>query len=318
MRQNDSRGDLWQADRMAQTKVQTAQQTKWALTAPQVRRRKRRTALLQSPLALFGVIVLLAVTLSALLAPVIAPFDPLQMNIPKRLAAPSFSLAPGTYLLGTDSLGRDILSRIMYGARVSLVVGLSSVVAAGSFGVAFGLIAGYFGRWFDHILMRLVDIWMAVPFLALAIAIVAVLGPSLENIILVLALTGWVTYSRVVRGQVLSIRERTYIESARAVGASDLRIMFRHILPNVSTSIIVVATLQVAQMITTEAALSFLGIGVQPPTPAWGSMVAEGKDVIAVAWWLSAFPGLVILVTVLGINLLGDWLRDVLDPQLRI
>jgi peptide/nickel transport system permease protein len=279
---------------------------------------KNLYSLMQSPPAVFGLVVLLLVVVCAVFAPILAPYNPLTQNIPERLSPPDWSLALGSHFLGTDSLGRDILSRIIYGSRISLVVGLSSVVGAGVIGVLIGLVSGFYGDWVDHLLMRLVDVWMSIPFLVLAIAIVAVLGPSLENIIIVLAVTGWVQYSRIVRGQVLSTREETYVEAARVVGASNVRIMFLHVLPNVTNSIIVIATLQVAQMITSEAALSFLGLGVQPPTPAWGSMVAEGRDVISIAWWLSTFPGLAIVFTVLAINLLGDWLRQVLDPRLRM
>ncbi len=279
---------------------------------------KELRSLSQSPPAVFGLAVLILVVASAVFASIIAPYNPLTQNIPERLSPPDWSLAPGRHFLGTDSLGRDILSRIIYGSRISLIVGVSSVVGAGAIGVLIGLLSGFYGGWVDHVLMRLVDVWMSIPFLVLAIAIVAVLGPSLENIIIVLVVTGWVQYSRVVRGQVLSTREETYVEAARVVGASNLRIIFLHILPNVANSIIVIATLQVAQMITSEAALSFLGLGVQPPTPTWGSMVAEGRDVISIAWWLSTFPGLAIVFTVLAINLLGDWLRQVLDPRLRV
>ena len=302
---------------MAQLDVQKTRPLTWA-PAPRSRSLRRLRSVFRSGAALAGLIIVTVVVLSALLAPYIAPYDPIAQNIPRRLSPPSLSLTAGGYLFGTDSLGRDILSRMLYGAQVSLLVGVSSVLAAGTIGIVLGLLAGFYGGWIDHVLMRVVDVWLAIPFLVLAIAIVAVLGPKLENIILVLALTGWVTYSRVARGEVLSVREEVYVQSARAIGASDLRIMFRYILPNVATSLIVLATLQVAQMITAEAALSFLGLGVQPPTPAWGTMVAEGKDVVSVAWWLSAIPGLAIVVTVLGINLLGDWLRDVLDPRLRI
>jgi peptide/nickel transport system permease protein len=304
--------------KVARADVQERLPTAWSPSAPRSQIWKRLRSLARSGPGLAGFIIVLIVILSALLAPLIAPYDPIGQNVPKRLTPPSWTLTPGSHFFGTDSLGRDVLSRMIYGAQISLIVGVSSVIAAGSIGITLGLLAGYYGGWMDHLLMRVVDIWLSIPFLVLAIAIVAVLGPKLENIILVLALTGWVTYSRVARGEALSVREEVYVQSARAVGASDLRIMVRYILPNVATSLIVVITLQVAQMITAEAALSFLGLGVQPPTPAWGTMVAEGKDVISIAWWLSTFPGLAIVLTVLAMNLLGDWLRDVLDPRLRI
>ncbi|MCC7106451.1 MAG: ABC transporter permease [Chloroflexi bacterium] len=279
--------------------------------------RKALRSLVRAKPALFGAVVVALVVLSAILAPVIAPYDPTAQDLSRRLSPPTWSFAAGQYFLGGDVLGRDLLSRIIYGSQISLIVGICSVAVAGGIGVLVGLISGYYGGRVDSLIMRIVDIQMAVPVLVLAIAVVAVLGPSLRNIILVLGMTAWVTYGRVVRGHVLSICEAAYIESARSIGAGNLRIMFRHVLPNVGTSIIVVATLEVARMITAEAALSFLGLGVQPPTPSWGGMVAEGKDVLSIAWWLSAFPGLAILLTVLGVNLLGDWLREALDPRQR-
>lgn len=275
-------------------------------------------SLLRTPGALFGLLVVITVIGSALLAPMVAPFDPVEQNIPGRLLAPAWPPSIEGHLFGTDALGRDILTRMMYGAQISLLVGVGAVAVAGVLGVLLGLLAGYYGGWVDHLLMRLVDIWQSIPFLVLAIAIVAVLGPSLTNLVLVLALTGWVTFGRVVRSQVLALKEGDFVEAARALGATNRRIMLRHILPNAATSIIVIATLQIAQMITMEAALSFLGLGVQPPQAAWGSMVAEGKDVVSVAWWLSTFPGLAVVCTVLGVNLLGDWLRDALDPRLQL
>ncbi|MCC7106328.1 MAG: ABC transporter permease [Chloroflexi bacterium] len=303
---------------MAHAEVSTPISSALPARGPRSQTWKRLRTLFRGGPGLLGFCIVLIVVLGALLADFIAPYDPLAQNIPRRLSPPSWSFEPGSYLLGTDPLGRDILSRIIYGAQISLIIAVCSVLLAGTVGIIIGVLAGYYGGRLDLVLMRIVDTWLAIPFLVLAIAIVAVLGANLQNIIFVLALTGWVTYCRVARAEVLSVREEMYVDSARVVGASDPRIMLRYILPNVATSLIVVATLQVAQMITAEAALSFLGLSVQPPTPAWGSMVAEGKDVISLAWWLSAFPGLAIVVTVLGINLLGDWLRDVLDPRLRI
>lgn len=270
------------------------------------------------PGASIGIVILAATVLAASLADVIAPHDPLSGDVARRLLPPAW--LPGgnpDFLLGTDSLGRDLLSRIVHGARVSLLVGIAAVVLRGSIGVLIGLIAGYRGGRVDSWLMRLADLQLAVPFLVLALAVMTVLGPGLLNIILVLGVTGWVIYGRVVRADVLSVRERDYVLAARATGCDDPRIVLRHILPNVAASIVVISTLEVARMIIAEASLSFLGLGVQPPTPAWGSMVAEGRDYLATQWWLATLPGLAIFVVVMSINLVGDWLRDRLDPTLR-
>ena len=273
--------------------------------------------LCRSPKGISGLMLVAAVVGTAIFAPIVAPHSPLAQDISKRLMPPFWLSGSMANPLGTDLLGRDILSRIIYGSRISLFVGVSSVAAAGTVGILLGLLAGYYRGRLDNIIMRVIDVQLAIPFLVLAVAVVAVLGASLRNIIVVLGLTGWVTYGRIVRGEVLSVREKEYVEAARLVGCRDHRIMFRHILPNVSASIIVVATLQVAQMIIAEASLSFLGLGVQPPTPTWGGMVADGRDYLADAWWVSAFPGLAIMFAVLGINLLSDWLRDYLDPTLK-
>lgn len=219
-------------------------------------------------------------------------------------------------MLGTDNLGRDILSRTIYGARVSLVVGVAAALLAGSIGVLLGLLAGYLGGWCDALVGRLADIQQAIPFLILAIAVAVILGPSLTNVVLVLAVTAWVNYFRVVRAEVLTVRESLLVDAARTLGASGPRIVLRHVLPNVSASIIVIASLMVANMIIFEASLSFLGLGVPPPTPTWGRMVYDGVQYVDSAWWLSLFPGLAIVLTVLAINLVGDWLRDALDPRL--
>jgi peptide/nickel transport system permease protein len=284
----------------------------------------RRTAagqlirgLSRSGKGLCGLIIVTTALATAILAARLAPHDPLTQDISQRLMPPFWLSGSMENLLGTDLLGRDILSRIIFGSRISLFVGASSVLVAGTVGVLLGLVAGYYRGRLDAIIMRVVDTQLAIPFLVLAVAVVAVLGASLRNIIVVLGVTGWVSYGRIVRGEVLSIREKEYVDAARLVGCRDHRIMFLHILPNVSASIIVVATLQVAQMIIAEASLSFLGLGVRPPTPTWGGMVADGRNYLADAWWVSAFPGVAILLTVLGINLLSDWLRDYLDPTLK-
>jgi peptide/nickel transport system permease protein len=254
---------------------------------------------------------------SALLAKPLSPHDPYQQNIPQRLSAPVWMTGDTNHIFGTDSLGRDIFARIIYGSRISLLVGVSAVTLSGSIGITLGLLAGYLRGAWDAVLMRLADIQLSIPTMVLALALMSVLGPSLRNIIIVLGITGWVVYARVVRGEALSIRNQDFVEAARAIGAGHGRILLFHILPNVMPSIIVISSVRVATMILLEATLSFLGLGVQPPTPTWGGMVAEGRDLIYRAWWLTAFPGLAIVLAVLGINLLGDWLRDVLDPRLR-
>jgi peptide/nickel transport system permease protein len=262
---------------------------------------------------LVGIIVVVAVT-----APLVSPHDPLQQDLERRAAAPTLhGLRPGGHPLGNDQLGRDILSRLIYGSRVSLGVGVVAVALGGTVGVGLGIMAGYFGGWADRVIMRIADIQLAFPFILLAMAIIAVAGPGLAKLIVILALSGWVTYARVVRSEVLSVREREFVQAARAIGLRDGRIMLRHVLPNVAAPVIVVATLELARVVILEAALSFLGLGVQPPTPSWGRMLADGRDFLATAWWISTFPGLAIMALVLGVNLVGDWLRDVLDPRIR-
>lgn len=275
--------------------------------------------LLKNKAALLGVAILGVVTASAILAPAISPADPLLQEVSVRLRPPTLeSGGGGAYLLGTDHLGRDILSRLIYGARISLVIGVSAVALAGTLGTLIGLVAGFRGGRIDDLCMRLTDTMLAMPFILLALAVIAVLGSSLRNIILVLGITSWVSYARVVRAEVLTLRTREFVSAAQALGSPAARIIFRHLLPNVLTPVIVIATLEVARMIILESALSFLGLGVQPPTPTWGGMLADGRAYLSTAWWLATFPGLCIMLSVLGINLLGDWLRDALDPRLRL
>lgn len=275
------------------------------------RRRQRR----RLPASLvFGVVVILVVALGAAGADVLAPSGPATQSLRDRLQAPLI----GGHLLGTDNLGRDVLSRVIYGARISLLIGVAAAALAGSLGVILGLLAGYAGGWLDALVSRLADVQQAIPFLILAIAVAVILGPSLINVILVLATTTWVNYFRVVRSEVLVTRESVFVDAARVVGARNHRIVLRHVLPNVSASIVVIGSVMVANMIIFEASLSFLGLGVPPPTPTWGRMVFEGVQYVDSAWWLAFFPGLAIVLTVLAINLVGDWLREVLDPRLRV
>jgi peptide/nickel transport system permease protein len=270
--------------------------------------------------ALFGLVVVCVVVVTAVASPLISPFDPTEQDLGDlRLKPPGFRDAAGrVHPLGTDHLGRDLLARVVYGARPALLVGFAAVMISGVIGMAAGLTAGYFGGRLDDVLMRLADIQLAFPFILLAIAVIGVLGPSLTTIIVVIGVSSWVVYARIVRSAVLSLREREFVQAALALGGRDGRVLLRHILPNALTPWLVVATLDMARVIVIESALSFLGLGVQPPTPTWGGMLADGRVYISTAWWLATFPGLAILVTVLGINLFGDGLRDTLDPRLKV
>jgi peptide/nickel transport system permease protein len=270
--------------------------------------------------ALVGLVVVVIVVVTAVAAPLLSPFDPVEQDLGDlRLKAPGFRDAAGRlHPLGTDHLGRDLLARVIYGARPALLVGFAAVMISGVIGMMAGLVSGYFGGRVDDAIMRLADIQLAFPFILLAIAVIGVLGPSLKTIIAVIGVSSWVVYARIVRSAVLSLREREFVQAALALGSGDGRILVRHILPNALTPWLVVATLDMARVIVIESALSFLGLGVQPPTPTWGGMLADGRVYISTAWWLATFPGLAILVTVLGINLFGDGLRDTLDPRLKV
>jgi len=279
----------------------------------------RRPALHRAdlPVVIGGAIVIAIVGL-ALLAPLISPHDPLAQVLTDRLKPPAW--LPGgspAYLLGTDANGRDLLSRILWGARTSLQIGVLSVLLGASIGVTSGLLAGYRGGWLDTLIGRLADIQQAIPLLILALAVIAVVGSSILNLVLVLGVGSWLYYHRVVRGEVLAIRERPYIDAARAVGVGDRRMIVRHILPNVAGSIIVIVTLELPQVILFTAGLTFLGLGVPPPTPEWGRLIFEGRDYLQSAWWLTVEPATFLVLFVLGVNLLGDALRDRLDPIRR-
>jgi peptide/nickel transport system permease protein len=282
------------------------------------RMKKQAFRLLKSKTGMLGIIIVFFVTLMAIFAPVLAPFDPAKTNVVSRLLPP-FWMEGGTteYLLGTDNLGRDILSRIIYGSRISLMVGIAAVIVAGAIGMILGLIAGYYGKIFDFIIMRTVDSILAIPTILFMLIVLAVLGPSIPTLILVLGGTSWVTYARMVRSETLSVKERDYVRSAKAIGAKDFRIITKYILPNVISSFIVIATLNVATIIILEASLSFLGLGIQPPEVSWGLMLSDGRQYIATSWWVATFPGLAITITVLGVIFLGDWLRDELDPKMK-
>lgn len=266
----------------------------------------------QNRLAVAGLAIILVVFFIAGTASLIAPYDPGKTNVSKKLKSPS-----AEHLLGTDQLGRDVFSRMLYGSRISLSVGLVAVAISLVIGVFVGAIAGYYGRWADAVLMRFVDIMLCFPSFFLILTVVALLGPSMLNVMVVIGITSWMGTSRFVRAEFLSLRERDFVQAARALGMKDRRIIFRHILPNSLAPVFVTATLDVATAVLVEAGLSFLGFGVQPPAPSWGNILTEGRTYIFDAWWLTVFPGFAILLTVLSFNLLGEGLRDALDPRLR-
>ena len=276
-------------------------------------------SLVTSRWALVGMLILFIVTFVAIFGPQLAPFDPNRQNIMMRLLEPGEAGAGDlTYWLGSDQLGRDVFSRLLYGARVSLLVGVAAIAVGGTIGIIAGLLSGYYGGWIDDVIMRLGDIQLAFPFILLAIMFLVVLGPGLVNIILVLGIGQWITYARIVRAQTLSLREKEYVEAARAMGDSTFSILFRTILPNIIAPLTVIASFNVAGVILSEAALSFLGLGVPPDVPTWGSMLSESRDhLLSNKWWMSLFPGLAIIFTVLAFNIIGDWLRDFLDPRLK-
>jgi len=269
-------------------------------------------------MGVIGGLIILGLVVTAIFCPVLAPQDPYKQDITKRLKPPSWMEGgrPG-HLLGTDHLGRDLLSRIMYGTRVSLTVGISAVLLQVLIGVGLGLLAGYYSSKIDSVISFFVNCMMGFPFILLAMSLVAVLGPSLQNIIIALGVTGWPVFTRVTRIETLRLREREFVLAATSLAFSTARILARHILPNLLPSILVLGTVEVARAIIQESLLSFLGLGIQPPTPSWGVMLAEGRNYMLLQWWFAAFPGVAIFLSALGINLLGDALRDLIDPHLR-
>jgi ABC-type dipeptide/oligopeptide/nickel transport system permease subunit len=274
----------------------------------------RRFAL--NPAAFVGSLILLIMVSAAAAAPWVAPHDPTKQSLLRRFTPPMWQAGgSAAYPLGTDQVGRDVLSRIIHGARISLLVGVSAVIVSLILGVTAGLVSGFLGGKVDTVIGTIVDVWLSFPQILLALAFVAALGPSLVTIIVVLGFTGWERYARVVRAEVMALREKEFVEAARAIGVGRLRIIARHVLPNTVSSIVVMSTLQVAQAILAEAALSFLGVGSGTAHPTWGQMISLGRDFVTVAWWLATLPGLAILLTVLAINLVGDRLRDALDPR---
>jgi peptide/nickel transport system permease protein len=282
--------------------------SQWAIAARHFRRNR---------LAIAGMLVMILLYVVTLVTPLVAPYDPAAQGdiVLSRYLAPSWQ-----HLMGTDKFGRDIFSRVLYGARISLTIGMVSVAISVVLGTAVGAVAGYFGRWTDALLMRFTDLMLSFPRLVLLIVVIALfndVGNPLWLVIIVLGLTGWMSVARIVRGEVLSLREREFVQAARVLGMSDKRIILRHIIPNTLAPVIVYATLGIGNTILTEAALSFLGLGVQPPTASWGNMISDGREALITAWWIATFPGLAIVLTVTAFNLLGDGLRDALDPRLR-
>jgi len=266
----------------------------------------------KSPLTMVGLLIILILCCTAIFAPYIAPYEPAEINPPERLKPPS-----KTHICGTDTAGRDVFSRIVYGSRISIQIGVTVVSMAAIFGSLIGLFSGYIGGKVDEVIMRITDVFFSVPYLILALAIAAALGPNLSNAMISLSIVWWPVYARLTRGQALLIRESTYIEAVRGLGAGNLRIVFRHVLPNSLSPVIVQASLDFGNAVMYAAALSFIGLGAQPPTPEWGAMISTGRNYLRDSWWYPTFPGLAILITVLGFNLLGDGLRDILDPRLK-
>ena len=271
-----------------------------------------------SRLALAGAVILVLLVLMAVAAPLLAPYNPEQVDIRNRLTPPMwFDGGTAAHILGTDNVGRDIVSRIVYGARISLFVGLATVLIGGLLGTLLGVVAGYFRGRVETVIMRLVDIQLAFPSILLAVAIMAILGPSVRNVILVLSLSTWASFCRVARGQTLAVCNQEYVAAAHALGAGNLRVIFKYVVPNILSPLIVIASFALATTIINEASLSFLGVGVPPTTPTWGGMLGEGRNYLRLAWWVATLPGIALMLAVYSVNVLGDWLRDYLDPQLE-
>ena len=284
-----------------------------ALPAPRAARWGRGPWSLYAAAVFVGLLAAIAVA-----APLIAPHNPERGSLRARLTAPTLEAPDGrAYVFGTDQLGRDVLSRMIFGTRVSLTIGFAAVALGGAVGGLLGLVAGFRGGWVDEVIMTIADAQLAFPFILLAIGIIAVLGPSFPNLIIVVGLSGWVTYARVLRSQVLSLRQRDFVSAILGLGGSVPRVLLRHILPNVASTFMVIATLELARAIVLEATLSFLGLGIQPPTPSWGGMIHEGREYLDTAWWISVCPGVLLMLTSLVVSRTGDTLRDVLDPTLR-
>lgn len=284
---------------------------------PGARRRLTRQ-LFKSKTGTIGLVIVVIVILTAILASILSPHDPKHTEVSKRFTPPMWMEGGSAqHPLGTDNLGRDELSRIIHGSKVSLMVGIGAVVLAGVIGIVFGLIAGFYGGWIDLVIMRIVDAFLAIPGILFMLVILSVLGPNTITLVLVLGLTNWTQYARIVRGEVLSVKERDFVRAARAIGTKDFGIIMKHIFPNIVSSLIVISTLSVATTIILEASLSFLGLGIQPPTVSWGGMLSDGRQYLATSWWVATFPGIAITITVLGIIFLGDFIRDVLDPRMK-
>jgi len=295
-----------------QSKEYVAQRRRLTWERRRKQARKNWYLLTRNPLTVAGLVIVGLLVLTALLAPIIAPYSPTAFDIRDQLQAPST-----THLLGTDEMGRDILSRILYGAGISLRVGLTAVIAIAAIGIPIGLIAGTAGSKVDTVIMRIADVFLSFPQLVLALAIATVLGGGLQNVVIALAVAGWPWYARLVRGMVLTVRQETFIEAAKVSGATKLKTIMRHIMPNTMGPVIVQASMDMGYTILLAASLGFLGIGVKVPTPEWGLMINAGRQYFMTQWWVAGFPGIAILITVLGFNLLGDGLRDILDPRSR-